>query len=384
MLLTAATVAACSGSTSPVPSPHPQQPSGQLDQAPLASGSPLPKGVIAAPAQPRERPTGQLAFVVDSGYSSVYEFDLGRRRFLGPAPTLPANIRLPGFPTVLGRFAPQAATVIGKTLYVADGVGSAISAIPIEADGLGAAMTIQLPAFPIHLRPPDQDRVVTSAAPFIIRLTTFSDGQLLVVGVDYTHGVALAYTVDPHSGTVTGKLEIPVAYGYAQAAASSGATTVLATDQKQLLVMEEKPLSIARVLSLPGKPRGAVFLGGALFLAVDSPARLIRVDTTSGAVRVIDQATEDLSGGGVATDGTRLWWTVRSPGVIREVGVQGAAAGQSSTYSVCPNPTALSFTGGVLLGLCQDGRLALVDRSTRRAWFTPAGNFPYGLAVEAA
>lgn len=221
-----------------------------------------------------------------------------------------------------------------------------------------------------------------SGPPFIVRMTTFPDGQLLAVGVDYIHGVGLAYSIEPTSGKVTGTMEIPSEYGWAQAAASSAnGTTILGTDQQKLLLVRDNPLSITHVEPLPGTPRAALFNGSNLYLAIDGPARVIQVDPASGRTTVIDQAPENSSGGGLVIDGTKLRWTVFQPsGFIREVDLR--AAGQTARiFPVCPAPTLLAEAAGALLTLCQDQRLALIDLAQRRTWFTPAGSFPAGLGV---
>lgn len=53
---------------------------------------------IRAPSEPKERPLGPLAFVLDQGSASLYEFDTARRRFLGPATRLAAPTERPTCP----------------------------------------------------------------------------------------------------------------------------------------------------------------------------------------------------------------------------------------------------------------------------------------------
>jgi hypothetical protein len=60
--------------------------------APVSRDVPIPLGTgIHAPSEPAETPLGELAYVVDSRGLSVYEFDPGRGRFLGPAPRVVAQ-----------------------------------------------------------------------------------------------------------------------------------------------------------------------------------------------------------------------------------------------------------------------------------------------------
>jgi len=380
-LLAGLVLAACGGTP-----PQPADPAA-LAIAPAGSGPPLVLGRMRTPAYARERPQGDVAFVVDSGLGSVYEFDLRLRRFLGPAPLLTGIGRMPAYPTVLGDFAPQGAAVIDGALYVADGDDGSVAHLAATPAGLGPAGYIQMPAFTLSLPPSEGGGVAPTASRFLDLLAPLGDGAILVLGKDRVDGIGIAYAVDARDGTVTGTLQLPA--GYPQAAAHAAGRTVVAMDGKRLLVVAGQPLRIVETIQLGGVPHGIAVVDRWAFVALDSPARLVKVDLASGVASTVDSVAPSPGSssisqqtGPVQTDGNVVWWTIKT-GEIRQVSVLTGVHGRS--FETCRYVNGLAHAGAVLLATCLDhAQLALVDLRTGSVERTRAGYFPSAVVVAAS
>jgi hypothetical protein len=310
---------------------------------------------------------------VDSEVGAVYQFDLQRRRFLGPAPLVAGVGRMPGFPTVLGDFAAQGAWMGAKILFVADGDDGSVSSVEVTSHGLGRVDLVRFPVFDVTF---SGGVVVPTATRFIDTLVPLGDGEMLAVGKDRVNGIGIAYAFDPLSARVTGAVQLP--FGYPQAVAYSGTYTAVAMDGKQLLVIGGEPLAIRKTIALSGVPRGLAIVDHWAYVAVDNPARLLKVDLETEQVASVDavapgKTSLSQEAGPVATDGRFVWWSLKT-GEIREVAVHG---GHTRSFQTCKYVNSLAHAGTVLLATCLDhAQLVLVDLASATVYATRAGFFP--------
>jgi hypothetical protein len=345
-----------------------------LPTAPPAPDPPFPG--IAPPAASREAPRGQLAFVTDSGLASVYEFDLGRRRFLGPAPATRRFEfgRLPAYPTTLpDRIAPQDAAIAGDTLYVGGGDTGTLVRIPISPRGLGTPVVIDLPPAITH----DRDRS-RAARTDIFKVGALPDGRMLAVGRDESFGVEVAYAVDPRAGLSAASTQLPGGVTIGPAVPVAGGVA-LAMSDGTVLVADGRHLR--RLAALGANPGGIAARGRTVYVSLRSPSRLVAVDLDSGAVRSLDTAPGSSRSGPVTVDPAGdVYWHLNDLRILRRV--HAADGHLVTTLRSCVNMNNLAWSSAGLLATCLgDARLALIATDGSSYATTPAGYFPQGIAV---
>jgi hypothetical protein len=314
--------------------------------------------------------------VADSGLGAIYEFDLGRRRFLGPAPSTRAYEfgRLPGYPTTLpDTTAPQDATVVGHTLYVGGGNSGNVVSIPITSQGLGTPAIVALPEVVTHDK--DQSGPVRTA---ISKVAGLPDGGVLAVGRDQGFGVEVAYVVDPTSGSASATAQLPGGVTIGPAVPVPGGVA-LAMSGGTILLLDEH-LGIRQVAQLGAAPDGIAASGGLLYVSARAPARLFSVDLRTGATRLVDSDPHSIRAGPVATDPSgNVYWHLNDIHAIRKVDAGGRLL---ATLRSCVNMNHLVWSSAGLLATCLGGaRLALIAPDGSSYATTRAGYFPQGIAV---
>jgi hypothetical protein len=378
-LLPLLVLAAC-GTSSPPAVPHTSGTAGAVPAAALATPPPAPdppSPAIAAPVEARELPRGRLAFVTDSGLGSVYEFDLGRRRFLGPAPVTRRYEygRLPAYPTTLPEgIAPQDATIAGSTLYVGGGDSGTVVGIPISPQGLGTPAVIDLP--PAVTRYRDQSR---SARTDIFKVEPLPDGRLLAVGRDESFGVEVADVVDPATGVSLPPTQLPGGVTIGPAVPVSGGVALAMSDGT--LLVADGDLHLRQVAAIGGSPGGIAGSGGTVYVSLRSPSRLVAVDLAGGAVRPLDSAAHSSTAGPVAVDPAGdVYWHPGDLHLLRRV--HAADGHLVATLRACVDMNTLAWSPFGLLATCLgDARLALIPTDGSGYATAPAGYFPQGIAV---
>jgi hypothetical protein len=369
----AALLAGCSNSGHPAAGPV------KLPSAP-ASAAPSTTDLEVAP-EPREIPSGRLAFVSDSGLGVIYEFDLGRRRFIGPAPSTTQLRfgRLPGDPTVLEpSVTPQKEAVVGGVLYVGGGGSSTLVAIPIGAAGLGQPKSFVVPMVIASFQ--GNPRPVTQ--PVISFVAGTPSGKVLAIGRTLHQGLSLAYLFDPATQSFVKGAQLTD--GTPQAITSTPRGVVVVTGNRRMVDLLDESLTQHTLADLPAVPTGVTLLGERLYVAVQTaPKHLLAVDLAGGEPQVVAETAATGPSGPVATDGVGsiFWATNPTRGEITRVSVTTKA---TKTFNACINPSALAWAGdGLLIATCiGHDELALVQGDGTAAATTPAGYFPVDVVVD--
>ena len=308
----------------------------------------------------------------------MYEFDLCRRRFLGPAPSTDEYEfgRLPGYPTVLpGRIAPQDAAIAGSTLYVAGGGTGNLITVPITPQGLGVPAVLPLPAVVTHYK--DEARPVR---PDIFKIAPLSGGRILAVGRDESFGVEVAFVVDAATGTTVATAQLPGGVTIGPAVPVSGGVALAMSDGTVLVA--DPQLHLRRLAALAANPGGIAAGTGTVYVSLRSPSRLVAVDLHDGAVRQLDRVANSSRAGRVAIDpGGDVYWHLNDLHVLRRV--HAADGHLVATLRSCVNLNDLAWTSAGLLATCLGGaKLALIATNGGAYATTPAGYFPQGIAVD--
>jgi hypothetical protein len=350
---------------------------------PVSHDAPLPEGTaLRPPTEPRERPVGRLAFVVDSGSDSVYEFDLGRGRFLGPAPRiqyLGKVITLPGYPTLIGSQPPQRAVATHSALYVAEGASGLVVRIPIGPEGLGSPESIPLPTMDIPAyenvpsRPSSFGR---TGEPLISDVAAFDDQT--VVAVARANTGTVLYTVDFASHKVIATLAIPKAHVTAVVihdgelyAASDGLIVTYGRDLKQ-----------RRQTNVDPYPNAITVVGGQLYVAFGSPvesipvtAHVVKLDPATLHASTV-QVANGTASGPIASGHGRVWWAIPGDGLHWFDPASPTRSGSLATKCKSVNGVA-ARDDAVLVTCVGPGTIIVVDPTgTAATRELPGGGFP--------
>ena len=342
-----------------------------------ASNDP-PSSDIRTASEPREIPVGRLAFVSDSGLSSVYEFDLGRMRFIGPAPSTTAFGfgRLPADPTTVGHRAPQRGAVVGSTLYLGGGGSGALIVIPITPTGLGEPTFVQAPPMTVMFQGrahplPDLD---------VEYAVGTASGEIVAIGRSLRLGAVVALIYDPARGAFVKSSQLTD--GTPQIVVASTGGVVVVTNH-QIVDTLDDALSVHHVAELPGIPHGAAVIGATLYVSIEgTPTRLVSLDLKGGSPPTTIDIAPGKSSGAVATDGSSLvFWAQPAESRVRRIDV---STKQAADFFVCKNLTSMAWTGqGSLLATCvAKDELASFQSDGSGLAATPAGYFPIDVVVE--
>jgi hypothetical protein len=388
-LALAAALSAC-GSTPPAPPPtgSTARPAGPV--APVSRDVPIPLGTsIHAPSEPPETPLGELAYVVDSRALSVYEFDLGRGRFLGPAPRVVAQddrtLTLPGYPFVVSSHPPQQAAVAPSWLFVAGGIDGTV-VIMRRTPGLGAPRAVALPAVPVQREARSGGGSVSNAsqtgAPFIIRVVALGDSQAVAISQDDS-GTSVAYLVDAADGRVLRSVQLPGGTATAAAALTGGGQLAVGMNEGHVLVLDGQ-LRVVADRPLEGNPRGMAVAGGDVAISTTAAAGhapasdLWLLDPRTGAIRHLSGAGNPYSGSVAAAGGT-VWWALSDLAQVRELRTDGTMA---RTLGACKYISSVAAGPAVLLATClEHSQLAVVDLSSGGRRLYDAGSWPASVAL---
>jgi hypothetical protein len=352
---------------------------------PLSRDSPEPiSGPIVPPSEERERPVGALAYLVDSGSGSVYEYDLGRGRFLGPAPRIDLIQKvemLPGYPTVVGSQPPQGASLTDTELYVAGGLNGTVAAIPIRPDGLGTLRSVRLPPHSVTLEQRYGGAIHSNAdtptgSPFV-SFVAATPVAIIAVTSENDYATSVAYSLEPNSlavGTsrqLSGGAAVDVApYGdRVVAAMSDGVLSVLRAD-----------LTEERSISLGAAPTSVAIVGDEALVGLGKPARLLAIDLNDGSQRTLSTAASSESGP-IAVSSHDVWWALPELGKLRHISL---ATSKQSDSVVCPFITSVLVLRDVVLATCaKDRQLARLSVKSGKVTRAPAGSFPISIVARA-
>ena len=364
-------------------------PSSPQSATPVSKDVPIAEhGAIHAPSEPREHPVGPLAFVVDAGSDSVYEFDLGRGRFLGPAPRLiylNKVITLPGYPTVVGDEPPQTAALSHSALFVAEGSSGFVVRVPITRDGLGTPDRFHLPAvnIPAHDNVPSVSDVYgQTSQPLIKYVVPVTEEEVVAVATAGT-GTVL-YEVDFGGRRLVATL--PIAKSIITSITTDGVHMYAVSNDGTLRVIS-KDLRVERQASLDSYPNSIVVHRGVAYVAFGSPieairvpAHIDRVDLKTLYSRTV-VTTDKTFSGPLAIAGDRLWWVVPGAGLLRWFAMSGSDLVRPGKVATkCKSLQGMAATSDVVLAACVGpGTLIVIDadggekQSPREV---PGGGFP--------
>lgn len=331
--------------------------------------------LVRPPSERPEKAKGALVFMVDSATNSVYQFDVGRGRMLGPAPRrigLDSKPQpLPGYPFVVGDEPPGDATILGSHLVVAGGDSGELVVFDYDQSGLRIGEKIVLPPFDVRTESGRE----SSGRPFVVFVASLGSDRVVALAHEARHGTTIAYEVDVDARRVVATTELP--FGTPLAIAQSG-SRVVATLSKGFLALIAEGLTVS---SIP-IPTGAHMIGAEgerLYVGVNEPARLLEVDLESSKIRELFRASTALAGP-IVVDDSALWWTLASEGRLLRLLPTGEVAFE---VSVCPRLKHLVAIGQKLLATClQEGVLVYIDPN--RHQMTPVGKAGSPTALVAA
>jgi hypothetical protein len=327
--------------------------------------------------------------VVDSRAQSVYEFDLGRGRFLGPAPRVigqdGGTLTLPGYPFVVSRNPPQQAALAPSWLFVAGGTDGTV-VIMRRTPGLGAARAVALPAVPVQREARSGGGSVSNAsesgAPFITRVVALGDSQVVAISQDDS-GTSVAYLVDAADGGLLRSVQLPGGTANAAAALTGGGRFAVGMNEGHLLLLDGQ-LNVLANRSLDGTPKGMAVVGDQVAISATAAAGhapasdLWLLDPRTGASRHLSAAGTPYSGPVAAAGGT-VWWTLSDLAQVRELRTDGTLA---RTLDACRYISSVAAGPTVLLATClEHNQLAVVDLSSGGRRLYDAGGFPASVAL---
>jgi len=392
MVAACAAMAACSAGGAGAQ--HSSTPSTR--QAALASPSVSTDPVIAfgkpvhAASEGRERPLGRLAFVLEVVSQSVYEFDLGRGRFLGPSPLVQDDrghiLALPGDPTVVSSNPPQGLAASHDTLVVAGGLDGTVVEIPILPDGLGTPVSIEVPV--VSVMEPSGGQTVSNAStpsgrPAVRKVVILDDSRRAVaITADTRTNTSVAYLVDLISHRVLTSRQTP--HGQVNAMATDGSRIALGTSNSRLVLMDAN-LNTVEDIGLRGQPGALAYVKDVVVASElangtggSAATQLERVELPSANSAVIGVAGGGTLPGALWADETMTLWAIAGSTHLRML-ENGQPAGE---IALCGNIRSLAVTPDYILGTCLNGaKLGLVDRSSGRVSLLDGGGFPSAVVV---
>jgi hypothetical protein len=333
---------------------------------------------------------------VDSGSDSIYEFDLNRGRFLGPAPRVNDGhnvITLPGYPTPVGSQPPQTASIDGKWLLVAGGNNGTLVEVPISEAGLGTPVDVSLPSVPVRRSAvvgggPGDDRG-RFQVPFIEQVIPLGPARALAVTQGAIADVAVAYLIDLTRHQLLGSVQLGDADA-GPAIAWGGDALILLKDGTAVVVdpslsLSRSPLHItdnSTAWSTASSGRDVYIATGQFSSRVGGGANseLDLYDPTSGQVhQIVAEATT--VGGPLAAQGQNLWWGHPDKKTVEKVLPGG---GVVSSWNTCAPNSLARWHEEVLVTCVGPGELDIIDASTGQVTKQFAGGFPRDVVVAGA
>jgi azurin len=316
-------------------------------------------GEIHAPAEAREHPLGKVLYVLEQVSHSVYEYDTGRGRMLGPAPRIvdpQGNTKvLPGYPTVVGSEPPQDAQVVGHTLAVAGGEGGDIVLVPMAADGeLGTPKHVALG--PTPLVSPDQS--TASPAPtdadertgkaIIRNLLDLPGGLVLAASWQRKYQASVLYVVDPNRGAVLRHFVL-IGGGVENAMTMQGGDLVVATSFGGLYTFDPTTFALKYKQNVTKGMTGIAADGANTLLSYTGSAHIDSVDRTTGKSAAFADGKTKTGGVLVQAGPTDYWWALPDDGVIRQLNGSGATV---ADFHSCQYITSVLRDGADIWATC--------------------------------
>jgi len=329
---------------------------------PISSAPPLRGFAVVSPlALVPEHPIGRVAFLLDAAAGALYEYDLGRGRFIGPsvAATDPlGRIRnFPGYPFSLGLTQPaQDACVRDGTILVAGGV---TGELVLLATATMAARHVVLPTVTVQRNSRDGGGTAVNSSvqgphPFVAFVACVGGGRGIAISAEPQDGTSVAYLVDTQQGVVLGSHQLPGAVTDAVAADPTSddfyigtndgsaftVTTGFQTHQVYAAPADSADQAVIHVVPLG--PNGPV----ALRL---HPPQLLLID--SGGHR-LSEAERPLDQYGTVARAENGWWVANPDrGTVLLVGEDGKV---KRSVSVCKGVFAVAEVGSTLLVSCRN------------------------------
>jgi hypothetical protein len=394
-------VAACGlfvvgcGGTHGVPPSSTQSPVALTkDGVPISSDPVIGVGKpIVAPHQPREKPAGPLAFVLDAGSESVYEYDLARHRFLGPAPRVLDShkqvVDLPGYPVSVGNQPPQQAVLCGDTLVVAGGGDGTVVAIPVSASGLGDPVTIKLPVVTVAKRSSLGHGTASSASrlgvPFVAYVAPIDGRHVLAVTQGALAAVAVGYLVDLQRHVVTAAAQL--GDGDSNAAASyQGRAMVALGDGTVALADSQLDVTHAKLPTPAGTATwGLAASGQTAYLSTgvfsthvgNAPSQLVSFVPAQTGQQVIATDSDPI-GGTIALAGDTMVWARPDAPRTEQVNL---ATHSTTSWRTCAPDSVAAWRTQILATCTAPGEMDVVDTATGHVAKLFAGGFPVSVVV---
>lgn len=390
-------LSACSGS---LPQPTAPAPSPSLGIAgavpPISKDAPIAFGApIVPPSEPREAPLGKLAFLIDSGSQSAYEYDFGRGRFIGPARLVNDGhhvIAMPGYPTVLSDQPVQHGTIAGDRLVVAGGIDGTVIVVPITPEGLGKPARLLVPVVQVQEEPLYGGRSVANGErltgrPEVDHIAAIDETRIVAVTSSQSNGTSVAYLVDAHSMKVTKSTQLP--FGQTDHILAAGDTFVAVTNEGELLILDFD-LQVRHTFKIQGLasgggPGGLSVAGGNAYIteartiapgAKQTP-QLETIDLETGA-STIQQVNIGDDLGPVLAAGGRLWVAGANSTVVEGISLTGGPAVRLGT---CRGVRAIAMALSYLLMPCTPASFAVVDTRSGAVTLDSGGAFPVDVTV---
>lgn len=388
---------------------------------PLSKDPPLESGEIHTPSEPMERPRGPLAFVVDQTSFTVYQYDVGRGRFLGPGVRL-RGVKAPstpGYPTFVSNDFPQGAAATESHLVIAGGGDGTVVTFPIGAAGLGPRVEISPPVIP--LREPcaaaDGEEVTTNESVSFNSdeakrpshpshdVVAISD-HAVVAFANEPQCYSVGYLVDLSTRTVKASVQLDGNKGLRSVTPYKEGFLASDTYGRQLLQFNAD-LSLERAFPVEGTgtPGPLAVTGDTAIVGIANrqPAQLLALNLTNGSSRVLSEFEDPKppvfgpSSGPVAASGTDIWWALSTegPDTLRHLSARRESdwtdrtaklqtddrvLGKDNSFadrSGCDGVRALLKLGQRLLGTCAiRGELANVPLAGGPVVVQDAGDFP--------
>jgi hypothetical protein len=325
---------------------------------------------VSPPSEPPELSLGRALFVVDTDTKSLYQFDLHRNRFLGPAPRMRALdlsiVTLPGYPTVISEMPPQGIALLNSTLMVAGGLDATVVALKLENGRIASKRVLKLPTQSID----SPSGRASSPVPWVVIVGSTPSGQLIAVADLVELNTTLAYIIDP----ATERVRVVKAFrGRPVSLVTDSRNIVLTTGEETLLVLDEE-LRLVRSISLEGVGFSTAIIGAEVLVGINDPARLIRVNLANGKTRVFSQAKAEISGP-VISDSGRIWWVLPESGELRLIDSTGATL---RTLVTCRGVRRLVASETMLAATCHPDDLLILVDPMRGAIHTVSTRGPLG------
>ncbi|MGI8427172.1 MAG: hypothetical protein ACR2M4_11385 [Actinomycetota bacterium] len=398
---------ACLGSGRKLPASERSASSEVRTGVPTSKDAPVNYNTLKEPSEPKELAIGPLAFIVDQGSRSVYEYDLGRRRFLGPAPRISGEKpkkQLPGYPTVVSTQPPQGATLLGNKLIVAGGSSGSIAIVPFDSrSGLGDPTYVEAPLVEVKTGARTGHAVAPNVGspegkPHLALVAPMGDHTVVAVSQD-TGASAVGYLIDLDAKKVlkSAQLSDETAGGIA----SYGQKVLLNVSLNKEVLLVEQDLTVSRHFPLPGFPGSISVAGNVAVVGTYSPSSLVLLNLEDGTTRTVSRDSGNMTGRQpIVASKTDIWWALGPKG--KQAGLFQSAPGpdrvrhlrsmdfsdplgavkESDANAPCKGIDSMVRFQKTLLLACQEGgRLGTLPMNGGVGFTTEGGFLPWDILL---